>query len=314
LPAAHRPTGAPYVAGMFTHQRLSNPTRVEVFDSGAWVATFTPHCYTVALAGPERTFAEAFQHDGTTHQVSVTHATWVRAAPGPADDAVDERWLTHALAANQAGTPDALALAMQYLHGAPALTEGDLQVAGDASYGPLGADGKRQEGSDFNDYLGLRWLYPTEHADPPERRQHHCLDCSGYLRMVWGYRHQLPASGYPAAIPVSLRPRDGTTLPRRAFEMYAGGTGVVLVPDQGTQVTDFSALAAGDLVFFDADADDGPQLDHVGMYLGVDAGGRQRFISSRKTANGPTLGDQGGPSVLDGSALYARSFRAVRRL
>jgi hypothetical protein len=86
------------------------------------------------------------------------------------------------------------------------------------------------------------------------------------------------------------------------------------VPDAGAQVTDFGALDIGDLGFFDADAGDGPQLDHAGMYLGVDREGAPRFLSSRKTADGPTLGDAGGTSVLDGTGHYAKAFRAVRRL
>jgi hypothetical protein len=67
-------------------------------------------------------------------------------------------------------------------------------------------------------------------------------------------------------------------------------------------------------VFFDADPGDGARIDHVGIYLGVDAGGRHRFVSSRKGINGPTLGDYRGASLLDGAGLYARAFRASRRL
>ena len=167
------------------------------------MATFTIGCYTVTLAGPARTFSETFRSDGTTRTVTVTHSTWVRAAPGPVDANIDERWLSRALAANRAGTPDALAIAMQYIKNAPPILLGDLQIAGDASYGPLLPDGKRDEGSDFNDYLGLRWLYPADDPDRPEAAQHRCLDCSGYMRMVWGYRHQLPDAGYPDTIPLS---------------------------------------------------------------------------------------------------------------
>ncbi len=299
---------------MYTLTTLENPTRIEVSEGGEWVATFTPGCYTVTLAGPERTFAETFRRGGTTHRVEVTHATWVRAAPGPVGAVVDERWLAHARAANQAGTPDALAIAMQYVKGAPVLTEGDLEIAGDASYGPLDSKGRREEGSDFNDYLGLPWLYPTECPDRPEPAQKRCLDCSGYMRMVWGYRHQLPGTGYPDTIPMSIEPRCGSTLPRRAFQMYGAGPGLVLVPDAGAQVTDLGGLDIGDLVFFDGADDDGTQIDHVGMYLGVDGDGARRFISSRKTADGPTLGDKGGASVLGGSGHFAKAFRAVRRL
>jgi len=246
--------------------------------------------------------------------VSVTHSTWVRAANGPVDDKIDERWLSRALAANQAGTPDALAIAMQYIKGATPILLGDLQIAGDASYGPLLPNGKRDEGSDFNDYLGLRWLYPADEPDRPEVKQHRCLDCSGYLRMVWGYRHQLPDAGYPDTIPLSRRPQSNTTLPRRSFEIYEGATGIILIENAGTQATDLDILDAGDLVFFDIDTDDGPRLDHVGMYLGTDVSGARRFISSRKTANGPTLADAGGRSILNGTGTFARGLRAARRL
>jgi hypothetical protein len=88
----------------------------------------------------------------------------------------------------------------------------------------------------------------------------------------------------------------------------------VIVPDTKVQVKDFSKLGVGDLVFFDADESDGTQIDHVGVFLGLDAGNHDRFISSRKGANGPTLGDYKGKSILDGTGLFARSFRAVRRL
>jgi hypothetical protein len=181
----------------FSYQEHANPDRIEVSEQGTWVAAFTLHCYTVTLSGPTRTFSEAFQEDGTTHTASVTHSKWVRAAPGPVVKRIDERWLACALAANHAGSPDALAIAMQYIRGAPPLLLGDLQIAGDASYGPLLPDGTRDEGADFNDYLGLRWLYPTDKADPPEPTQYRCLDCSGYIRMVWGYRHHLPGARLP---------------------------------------------------------------------------------------------------------------------
>ena len=298
----------------FTYQERTNPDRVEVRQEGIWIATFTMHCYTVTLAGPTRTFSEAFRTGGTTRTVSVTHAKWVRAAPGPADETIDERWLACALAANEAGTPDALAIAMQYLKGAPPLLEGDLQIAGDASYGPLLPSGKRDEGADFNDYLGLRWLYPTEAADKPEPAQYRCLDCSGFMRMLWGYRHHLPGAGYPDTIPVSRRPRSNSTLPRRSFEIYAGATGIILVPDTGAQVIDLDPLDVGDLVFFDASSDDEDRLDHVGMYLGTDPSGAHRFISSRKNPDGPTFADKGGPSILSGDHDYAKAFRAVTRL
>jgi cell wall-associated NlpC family hydrolase len=298
----------------YAYQELTNPDRIRVTADGAWVATFTTGCYTVTLAGPARTFSETFRSGGATRTVTITHATWVRAAPGPVDAIVDERWLSCALAANHAARPDALAIALQYVEAAPPIRLGDLQIAGNASYGPRLPDGTRDEGSDFNDYLGLRWLYPAEAPDRPEAAQHGCLDCSGYMRMVWGYRHQLPDAGYPDTIPLSRRPHANTTLPRRSFELYEAAPGVVLIPNAGTQPPQLDVLDVGDLVFFDADGGDGPRLDHVGMYMGLDAAGAHRFISSRKTADGPTFGDAGGRSVLDGTGTYARRFRAARRL
>ena len=79
---------------------------------GNWLATFTDDAYTVVLAGPRRRFAE-----GTA---SVSHARWVRTYPKPFAGRLDRPWLERALAANQARVPDVLALAMQYIRGAPA--------------------------------------------------------------------------------------------------------------------------------------------------------------------------------------------------
>jgi cell wall-associated NlpC family hydrolase len=298
----------------YTYQTLTNPDRIRVMKNGAWVATFTIGCYTVTLAGPARSFSEAYQSGGATHTVTVNLSTWVRAAPGPMDTRVDERWLSHALAANHDGTPDVLALAMQYIRGAPPILLGDLQIAGEASYGPLLENGMRDEGSDFNDYLGLRWLYPADDPDRPEPLQHRCLDCSGYLRMIWGYRHHLPNAGYPDTVPLSRLPHSNTTLPRRSFQIYEGATGTILIENAGTRPTGLDILDAGDLVFFDVANDDGARLDHVGMYLGIDVSGAPRFISSQKTGNGPTLSDATTPSVLNGTGAYARRFRCARRL
>ena len=291
---------------LYSYRHLADPDRIEVRDSKDRVlATFTNGAYTVVLSGPRRRFAES--------TASVAHAKWVRAYTQPFDGKVDGEWLKQALAANEARVPDVLALAMQYIRGAPKILEGDLQIAGDAHYGPRTAK-SREEGADFNDYLGVTWTYPGEHDDPPEHRQFRCVDCSGYMRMVWGYRHHLPGAGYEDRVPLSLASRaDHRTMPRRAHQIYRSAPGVIIIP-RGQPVTDFSLLGIGDLVFFDADTADGRRIDHVGMYLGRDGERRYRFISSRKTRNGPTLADYGGASLLDGTKLYARSFCAVRRI
>jgi hypothetical protein len=283
--------------------------RLELKDSQSnWLATFTLGSYTVTLAGPERTFTEL--------TASVTHSVWVRTLPAPFTGQLESDWLCKALQANADGIPDILAVATQYIRDAPAMLEGELQIAGDARYGPT-INGKRQEGSDFNDYLGVDWNYHDESpsVDHAESHQLHCLDCSGYIRMIWGYRHSLPNGCYADTLPLSREIKvDHSTLPRRAWQMYEGAPGTRVVPNTGEQVTDFSKLDIGDLVFFDADSDDGSAIDHVGMYLGVDAEGQHRFISSRKGRNGPTLSDVQGKSILDGTGLYAKAFRAVRRL
>ncbi|MFB7109802.1 hypothetical protein [Streptomyces sp. NPDC056190] len=80
-----------------------------------------------------------------------------------------------------------------------------------------------------------------------------------------------------------------------------------------------SLLQPGDLVLFNAGSgDDGDPrtatVDHVGIDLGRDAAGKRRFLSSRKTVNGPTMADLAGASLLDGTGLYAESLHTVRRV
>lgn len=277
---------------------------------GTWLATFTMGAYTVTLNGPRRQLSQGKR--------SVEHATWVRTYPQPFEEHnFDPVWLTSALAANEAGVPDIFGIAMQYVtRQLPVFEPGipPFQIAGNASYGPREGD-DRQEGADFNDYLGIHWTYAGEPVDAPEVRQFRCLDCSGYVRMIFGFRRNLVVSGAPGNIPLCRAPReDRSAIPRRARDMASSAPGVLVIPPAQEQVVDFSALAPGDLVFFDGEDDDGTRIDHVGMFLGLDMQGRQRFISSRVTANGPTMSDVGGASVLDGTGFYAEAFRAARRL
>ncbi len=294
-----------------TGARGGGPACVSMFDAatGRWLATFTVGAHAVLLPGPLRTLREG------AHRV--VGAAWVRTYPQPfREDAFDPVWLAGALAANERREPDLLAIAMQYIAGsAPLWDEEDpaLQIAGDASYGPV-IDGAREEGSDFNDYLGIAWSYADEATDRPETRQFRCLDCSGYVRMVFGYRRNLsgPDAG---AIALCRAPRkQRTAIPRRAHEMASHAPGVLVVPPSERAAAGLSRLAIGDVVFFDVDPDDGPQIDHVGIYVGRDTQGHHRFVSSRKRADGPTMGDVGGRSILDGDGLYARAFMAARRV
>jgi cell wall-associated NlpC family hydrolase len=166
----------------------------------------------------------------------------------------------------------------------------------------MGADNKREEGADFNDYLGIPWTYGSV-VDRPEPAQLGSLDCSGFQRMVWGYRNGL-------SLDLSS---SGGSLSRRAYQIYNSGPGIIILPDTKRQITDFSHIQVGDVAFLDVDSIDGTQIDHMGIYFGVDSQGHHRFLSSRKTANGPTFGDIDGQSVLDGNAYFAQRFRAVRR-
>jgi len=265
---------------------------------GVPFAVVTEGARTVALRGPRRRFEEV-------GAPAVEHDIWIRALPVPyaGDRAALTAWLELAAADPR---PDVLAVAMQYISGAPAIHDSGRQIAGDADYGPLDADGQRIEGADFNDYLGVPWTYGDGVTDRPEEAQLNALDCSGYIRMIWGYRGTVPLA------------RGATTgseaLGRRAVQMDGGQLGVVILPNTGAPPAALADLAVGDLVFFDADPVDGPAVDHVGMFLGRDRAGHSRFISSRKGANGPTLGDVRGASILEGGGLYARALRSARRL
>jgi hypothetical protein len=280
------------------YTRTADPDRTVVTDAaGHWLATFTDTAYTVTLLGAQRTFADP----NAKHPVITD--VWVRILPAPFGGEVDPNWLSQALADK---SPDVLAVAMEYVKGAPPLTdEAGLQIAGPATYGPIKADDSREEGGDFSDYLGIDWKFGS-HTHHPKTDFFQSLDCSGFMRMVWGYREHLPL-GYETD--------GGASIPRHSWDIMASAPGVVTISDTETQVTDFSRLQTGDLVFFHARKEDHqPQIDHVGMYLGKDTGGHYRFISSRQTIDGPTLGDVGGASLLDGQGLYAKSFRAARRL
>ena len=281
----------------WTYRTLSAPSRVQVLDAGSRpLATFTVGARTVTVRGPARVFSEP-----ATTTARVTSTTWVRLLPGPFNGTVDTVWLEGAL---ETASPDVLAKAAQYVAGAPTRLAGDGSVlADDADYGPLQPDGTRAEGSDFNDYLGKTWSYgPT--VDEPEADQAGALDCSGFVRMIFGHRFN---------VPLALSP-DGTRLPRRSAQMLSSAPGVVTIRDTGTRPSSLAKLAPGDLVFFDGSSDDGTLVDHVGIYVGLDGSGAPRFISSRKTANGPTLGDVGGRSTLSGTGHYANTWRAARRL
>ncbi|HWM59607.1 MAG TPA: NlpC/P60 family protein [Pseudonocardia sp.] len=291
------------VAGELHYQRLDRPARtIARTPTGEVVATMTDGARTIALLGPERIFADS---DFTA--ATVTTTTWVRFLPQEWNPGAERQpwfqsWLAQALGDT---SPDLFAVALQYLHGQPIQTDAaGLAYGGDAGFGPdLGGTGTREENSDFYDYLGVSWTFPDGEQETPDPARYRDVDCSGFLRLVLGYR-----MGYP----LHNTNDPGAGLPRRAYAIAAFGPGTMIISDDGTTADDYSALQPGDLVFFNLDAH--PQIDHAAIYLGLDNSGHHRFLSSRRTADGPTLGDVGGTSLLDDGGHYSSGFRTARRI
>jgi hypothetical protein len=285
--------------------RVTEPDRTQVLDeNGETVAIMTDGSRTVHLAGPKRTFAEPRFTKAKLHT-----DFWVRLAPRQwRAGAETEKWFVDWFArARQDRSPDVLAVAREYTYlGKPKKDREGRQYSGDAAFGPLSdtdPDG-RAENSDFYDYLGVSWTFPDKQEKPhPDHIL--SLDCSGFVRMVYGYRLRYPLLGTN---------NKGPGLPRRATAMASVGPGTLLMPNTGKRARELDRLLPGDLLFFNAGPVQGANIEHSGIYLGVDDRGHHRFISSRTTANGPTMGDLGGESILDGTGYWALRWRTARRL
>lgn len=320
------PVNLPSQPASWRLSRLTDPDRTVVSDGrGTVLATFTDGARTVVLTGPNRTFAEPGSTSAAVHTTS-----WVRLAPVPwrpggEAEAWFQPWLSAALA--NAGS-DVLSVAAEYLAGAPpASNPQGVRFAGDARHpaqpaqaaaqppqvspapglasGPAPADQAKapDRDADFTDYLGVPWTFPDRVDPPPAPGTAGAVDSAGFVRLVYGYRLGYPLLG---------RNAPGPGLPRRAFAMADVGPGVVITPNQGTPPSVHNRLQPGDLVFFDLNPRRG--MDHVGIYVGLDDAGRHRFVSSRVGADGPTVGNVGGASVIDGKGYYARTYRVARRL
>ncbi len=285
-------------------ERLASPARTVLRDgTGAVVATFTDGARTVAITGPPRTFTEP-----RFTKASITTTTWVRLAPQEwAAGAEQAEWFGPWFeAAKQDRGPDVLDVAMQYADGAAQEKDPNgLRFRGDAVFGPVAPGGEaRLEQSDFLDYLGVPWTFSDAGRKRPKPAHVGALDCSGFVRMVFGYRLGYPLRGTN---------EPGPGLPRRAYAIAEYGPGAALIPNTRTRVTAYDLLQPGDLVFFEVEG--GPDiLDHTGIYIGIDSAGRHRFMSSRERANGPTFGDLGGTSLLDDGGTYSQAWRAARRI
>lgn len=296
--------------GDLVYERLSSPARTVVrSEDGSVVATFTDGARTAVLTGPARTFTE---EKYTT--AKVVSDQWVRLLPKEWKKGAEKSdwfttWFKEYRGSNE---PDVLAFAMQYIDGAEKKqNKQGIAYAGDAGFGPVNPDpaaraaDPRLEQSDFFDYLGVAYTFRNGTVIQPEKMRYRDVDCSGFVRLVYGYRARYP-----------LAPSDdlGDGLPRTANGIARSDVGVPVLELTGDRPQSLGRLQPGDLVFFEIDKRTGARLDHTGIYLGLDTEGHPRFISSRSEANGPTFGDKGGDARLDGNGFYAKGLRSARRL
>jgi NlpC/P60 family len=318
-PAANTTTQAGFdgssLSGPYVYQRRSDPARTIVGTMGGkQVAVLTDGARTVAFTGPTRTFTEP-----ATTTATVTTDVWVRLAPqrwseGAQHDDWFESWFGEQVAS---ASPDLFGLYAQYAAGAPDRYEQSVRYAGAAKFGELTASeegyenplGDRDDRADFYDYLGVSYDFP-DGVGKPHSEWYGDLDCSGLVRILYGYR-----MGYPMYL--GDGPSGGSDiLPRHSYSIAAGGPGPMLFgggASSAPSAAELETLQPGDLMFF-AEGGDPSTVDHCGIYFGADQYGRRRFISSRMGANGPTFGDAAGMSVINGTGIYSRAFRGARRI
>jgi cell wall-associated NlpC family hydrolase len=296
--------------GKQTWERLNDPARSVLRDAkGAVIATFTDGARTATLKGQSRTFSEP-----VNTSTKVVTDDWVRLMPEPwTKGAQNQQWFKDWFKEYYGSQEDDIfAIAFQYVQGGPVKKDSaGVPYAGDAVFGPYKADGvDRLEQNDFYDYLGIPYTFRNGTTMDARKERYRALDCSGFMRMVWGYR-----SRYPLMATDTL----GDGLPRSANGMARSKVGVDIIKLRGpapwyTRPTNIDMLQPGDLLFFKMDHRTADHIDHVALYLGLDTEGHKVFVSSRKEQNGPTIGDKGGVSRIDGNGFYAGLFRSAKRL
>ncbi|MEW1649028.1 NlpC/P60 family protein [Streptomyces sp. NPDC091219] len=312
---ASRGAGIRVSGGALHFERIGNPVRTVARDRrGAVVATLTDGARTAVLTGPSRTFAEP-----RTTEAKVVTRSWVRLLPrawarGAERSGWFRTWLTSRLGSR---APDILATAFDYVAGAPArTTAAGVRYGGAAHYPPdttndskragQGKKSNQRTGSDFYDYLGIPWTFPDAVIRRPEKDRARSVDSSGYVRLVYGYRSKFPLNSRDNAA--------GSGLQRSPDAIARGRLGVPVIPLTSRRPAVIQQLQPGDLVLFRTRELPRGRIGHIGIYLGLDTADHSRFISSRKNAGGPTMGDKGGASRLDGDGYYAQGLRAARRL
>lgn len=276
----------------FTREEQAGTDRTVVYSpAGIVVATLTRGARSVLFNGPERTFREP---DVTA---TVTATAWVRVAPQAwQPEAWNQPWFRNWLVKQLGNTqPDVLAAALEYVAGG----------AGDADFG-LDRTGATPDGADFYDYLGMPWTFPDGKQVTPDPRWLRHIDCSGYLRLVYGYRMGVEMA--------SNNTVTKTLMPRSSYAIAANAPAVVVADgaDTSSVPADLTKLQPGDLVFFALRTAD--KVSHSGIYLGKDDKGAMRFVSSRGTSGGPTFGDRGAPSLIDAGTYFGDHLRRAIRL
>lgn len=288
------------------YERKSDPGRtVAKSNDGQTVASMTDDARTVVVYGKWRTLAEP-QFGGpsvdTNAYVYLLPRAWRAGAQ-------KQPWFTTWLQGTiDHPKRDIFGIAKQYFDRAPALTNSEgVRYAGDASFGPANPNDPigRDQLNDFYDYLGTSWKFGNGKVKQPVKRRYGDVDCSGFVRLVYGYRAGYPLSDDSGDVPNGL--------PRHVKQISTQGTGVTIVPNTGVRPKSFSKLQPGDLLIFDNDPTS-PGLDHIAIFMGKDTAGHYRFMSSRSKVNGPTMSDVGGPSYLDSQGLYPSSWRMAIRL
>ncbi|MGW1892817.1 C40 family peptidase [Streptomyces sp. NPDC002004] len=301
--------------GAKTWERLKNPNRSILRTQGGEVlATFTDGARTATLRGPSRTFTEP-----ANTQSRIVTENWVRLMPEPwRPGAEKEKWFKDWFKKYYGSQEDDIfAFAFQYVDGAPVKKDEEgIAYAGDAKFGPVNPDLSQHRGtplleqSDFFDYLGIPYTFRNGTTVQPDKARYRAIDCSGFIRTVFGYR---------ARYPLMASDSVGDGLPRTANGMARSKAGTTIIPLSGPapwyeRPKNIDVLQPGDLLFFKMDHHTGNHIDHAALYLGPDTDGHKMFISSRKEVNGPTMGDKGGTSRLDGNGFYAQLFRSSKRL
>jgi hypothetical protein len=255
--------------------------------------------------------------------VTITHDTWVRLHPTAKGwngtcangvlDSSSVAWLT---TARLDSSDDPLSTAMQYTNGG----------SFDADYSP----GESMPGADLTDYRQQRLYSDFDSAweDPPYPDWGPgFLDCSGYMREVWGYRQGYAWHVWPKSRPNSYSYAQDGAIWRISQDQFFNGPGVVVSdypktsggsPDWSARNVQYDVLRIGDIVFFHTSSTN--DVTHEGMYMGLDGAGRRRVLSSRFSTYGPSINfsddSSQGDAILDGSPTadsLTRTYKAARR-